>query len=90
MSQYPKRFLKATIISNIFTLGVNAVYLKTILRYSVIVVLLNYALSSISELKIGIVIPPVLIIAVLVKLTTTIIKSMGNFVTNYEANGTKV
>lgn len=87
---YIKRFLEAAIVSDILALCIYAIHLQTILRYRVIVILIDNTLSAVQVLLVRFVIPPVLVITILVKLPTTVVKSVRDLVSNNKANRTEV
>ena len=87
---YPESFLKTSVVSNVFTLSVDTIDSHSVLGKGVITILIDNTLGSCFELLIGNMVPPVFIVTILVKLSTTIIKTVSNFMTNNKSNGTKV
>lgn len=81
---------KSTIVCNVFPLSVDPIDRKAIFFHGVIGVLFHDTLSPIPEVEIRLMVPPIFVVTILVKLPSTIIKSMSDLVTNDKSNGTKV
>lgn len=79
-----------TIVCNVLALSVDPVDLKTIFRNSVVVVLIDDTLCMISEIEISLMIPPVLVVAIPVELSSPVIESMRDFMSDNETYGTEV
>ena len=67
---YPKGLLEAAVVSNVFTLGQSAIYGQLNLVQSVIRVLIHDTLGGLAKFLNGTIVPPLLQIAMLVKLSS--------------------
>lgn len=81
---------KQTIVRNIFPLCVDSVDLQTVFWHAVVAVLVHDALRVIPEVEVGLMVPPVLVVAVLIKLPASVVEAVRDLVSNHESDGSKV
>lgn len=86
----PKRFLETSVVGDVFALRIDPIDFETILRYRVVAILFNDTLGTIAEIAIRHRVPPVHVVAVLVKLSATIIKTVRDLMSNHETNGSEI
>lgn len=87
--QYRTRRL-LTVVSDVLPLSVDSIDLQSVLRDSVVAVLIDDTLRVVSEVEICLMIPPVFVVAVFVELTSAIIEAMSDLVSDNKADGTEV
>ena len=86
--QFPITLL--TIVRNVLALRIDSIDLQPVFRDSVIAVLVDDALRVVPEVEIGLVVPPVFVVAVLVELPAPVIEAVCDLVSDHEADGSKV